>query len=85
MKFGAAPKIYVDLNNADRKGRVQLNCAGTLLELARQVQLREGLVLTLYADDGDELRGLSELRGTGIEFIFVRTTRSFLRIADQPH
>jgi hypothetical protein len=49
-----APRIYADFNNADSKGRLRLNCAGTLEDLARQqIQLRPGLVVTLYADDAD--------------------------------
>jgi len=52
----------VDFQNADEAGRVRLNTAGTLEDLARQgVQLCEGLVLDLYSDDGDDNGGLDEL------------------------
>jgi hypothetical protein len=46
------PQVYVDFHNADRQGRIRLNCLGTLEDLSRQqVVLREGLALTLYSDD----------------------------------
>jgi hypothetical protein len=51
----ALPKIYADFHNADSQGRLRLNCTGTEEDLARQhIELREGLVLTLYSDDLDE-------------------------------
>lgn len=56
------PKIYADFHNADSHGRLRLNCVGTLEDLAQQgVELHEGLVLTLYADDLDEKGLLDEL------------------------
>jgi hypothetical protein len=49
------PRVYADFNNADPKGRLRLNCAGTIADLSRLgVQLREGLVLTVYMDDTDD-------------------------------
>lgn len=49
------PKVFVDFQNADSKGRVRLTCAGTREDLERQqIQLTDGLVLTLYEDDADE-------------------------------
>ena len=58
----ANPKIYADFHNADSLGRVRLNCAGTAEDLSQQqVELREGLVLTLYADDLDERGHADEL------------------------
>ncbi|MBI3468033.1 MAG: hypothetical protein HY000_33925 [Planctomycetes bacterium] len=60
------PKVYADFHNADAKGRLRLNCAGTVQDLARQqIQLREGLMLTLYADDADEQGHPDELRVEG--------------------
>jgi hypothetical protein len=60
------PRVYVDFQNADEKGRLRLNGTGTLEDLARQgVQLRDGLVLDLYSDDGDEAGGPDELRVPG--------------------
>ena len=58
----ANPKIYADFHNADSLGRVRLNCAGTVEDLSQQqVELREGQVLTLYADDLDERGHADEL------------------------
>jgi hypothetical protein len=51
----SAPRVLVDFNSADVKGRLHLDCRGTLRDLARQnIQLTDGLVLTLYQDDADE-------------------------------
>jgi hypothetical protein len=48
-------RVYTDFHNADAAGRVRLNCAGTVQDLARQnISLREGRVLTLYSDDVNE-------------------------------
>jgi len=63
----AKPKIYADFHNADPHGRLRLNCAGTAEDLARQqVQLREGLLLTLYADDLDDQGQPDELLVDGV-------------------
>ncbi len=56
------PKLYVDFHNADSQGRVRLNCVGTVEDLSQQqVELHDGLVLTLYSDDLDEKGELDEL------------------------
>jgi hypothetical protein len=61
------PKVYADFHNADAKGRIRLNCIGTLEDLSQQqVQLRDGLVLTLYADDLDDEGQLDELLIDGV-------------------
>lgn len=61
------PKIYADFHNADSQGRLRLNCAGTMEDLASQnVELREGLALTLYADDLDEQGKPDELLADGV-------------------
>ena len=63
----ATPLVYADFHNADAHGRLRLNCAGTLEDLALQkVELREGLMVTLYADDLDDAGRLDELRVDGI-------------------
>jgi hypothetical protein len=60
-------KVYVDFHNADTQGRVRLNSVGTKEDLARQeIELREGLLLTLYSDDLDENGGLDELQADGV-------------------
>jgi hypothetical protein len=63
----AETKVYADFQNADVKGRVRLNCAGTMQDLARQqTSLRMGLVLTLYADDADAQGRPDELEVQGV-------------------
>jgi hypothetical protein len=60
-------KVYADFHNADAKGRLRLNCTGTVEDLARQqIELREGLALTLYSDDADEQGRPAELRVPGV-------------------
>jgi hypothetical protein len=60
------PKVYADFHNADAQGRLRLNCGGTLQDLARQqVRLREGLILTLYADDENAQEQPDEVRVEG--------------------
>lgn len=61
------PKIYADFHNADAQGRLRLNCIGTIEDLAEhQVELREGLLLTLYADDLDDKGRPDELQVDGV-------------------
>lgn len=46
------PRIFADFHNADAKGRVRLNCIGTVQDLGRQqISLRDGQELTLYSED----------------------------------
>ena len=70
MAMPRVPQVYVDFQNADRKGRVRLNCAGTREDLARQnVKLREGLSLILYSDDADDAGKPDRLQVAGtVEF-----------------
>lgn len=52
----AAPRVYADFQNLDDFHRLRLTCAGTLRDLERQeIRLRDGLALTFYADDADDL------------------------------
>ncbi len=61
------PKVYADFHNADSQCRLRLNCVGTIEELAQQhIELREGLLLTLYADDLDDMGQLDELLVDGV-------------------
>lgn len=47
-----APILFADFNNADSRGRVRLNCAGTISDLrAKNMGLREGLEVVL--SDGE--------------------------------
>ena len=46
------PRVFVDFHNADTKGRLRLNCTGTIEDLARQnIWLSDGLQLILYSED----------------------------------
>jgi hypothetical protein len=61
------PRIYADFHNADAQGRLRLNCVGTMEDLARQkVELREGLLISLYSDDVDSDGKLDELLVEGV-------------------
>ena len=61
------PKIYADFQDLDDANRLRLTCAGTREDLARQgLQLKEGLVLTLYMDDADDQGQADELRAEGV-------------------
>jgi hypothetical protein len=63
----AAPRIYADFQNLDDENRLRLTCAGTLADLSRhEIELREGLALTFYTDDGDEQGRPDELRADGV-------------------
>jgi len=45
-------KVYADFHNADRQGRLRLNCIGTMQDLSHyRIKLQEDLVLTLYSED----------------------------------
>src|SRR6266487_807628 len=61
------PRIYADFHNADSQGRVRLNCIGTVEDLAQQqVELRPGLLVTLYSDDLDDKGRMDELLVEGV-------------------
>jgi sporulation protein YlmC with PRC-barrel domain len=45
-------RVFADFHNADRQGRLRLNCVGSIEDLARQnIELHEGRSLTLYSED----------------------------------
>lgn len=45
-------RIFVDFHNADKQGRLRLNCIGTIEDLSRQqAELEDGQQLTLYSED----------------------------------
>jgi hypothetical protein len=61
------PRVYADFQKLDDFNRLKLTCAGTAQDLARQgIQLREGLVLTLYTDDADDQGQPDEMRAEGV-------------------
>lgn len=46
------PRIFADFHNADKQGRLRLNCVGTIEDLNRQnIKLQDGQLLTLYSED----------------------------------
>ncbi len=46
------PKVFADFHNADAKGRVRLNCAGTEADIKRQnIVLQDGQLLIIYSEE----------------------------------
>ncbi len=46
------PRVFADFHNADPKGRLRMNCIGTVEDLSRQqVTLQEGVQLVMYSED----------------------------------
>ena len=45
-------RIFADFHNADSKGKVRLNCAGTVADLKRQkIVLQDGQSLIIYSEE----------------------------------
>ena len=45
------PRIFADFHNADTKGRLRLNCAGTETDLKRQkIAMQNGQSLIIYSE-----------------------------------
>ncbi len=45
-------RVFADFHNADARGRLRLNCIGTVEDLAQQhIVLQDGLKLRLYSED----------------------------------
>ena len=60
-------RVYADFQNLDDANRLRLTSSGTLQDLERQgIELEEGLVLTFYTDDEDDLGHPDELRTEGV-------------------
>lgn len=60
-------KAYADFQNLDDSHRLRLTCAGTLSDLERQgVRLVDGLLVTFYTDDADDLGEPDELLADGV-------------------
>jgi len=63
------PRIYADFQNADSRGRVRLNCVGTIRDLAtNRIALEEGLELTL---SDEELEAEASVRYAEDESLWV--------------
>ena len=51
----AITRVYHDFQNLDDQNRLRLTCAGTRQDLERQdIELQEGMVLTLYDYDAND-------------------------------
>jgi hypothetical protein len=60
-------KVFADFQNTDAHGRVRLNCNGTLRDLAaQQIDLHDGVPLTLYDNDEDATGHAVELQAAGV-------------------
>lgn len=45
-------RVFADFHNADTKGRVRLNCVGTIADLKRHgIMLQEGQSLIIYSEE----------------------------------
>ena len=45
-------RVFADFHNADVRGRLRLNCIGTVEDLARQgIELQDGQLLTFYSEE----------------------------------
>jgi hypothetical protein len=63
------PTVYADFHNADSRGRLRLNCVGTIRDLAeKRIVLVEGLRLML---SDDELEVDGEVQFAAEEHVWV--------------
>ena len=45
-------RVFADFHNADVKGRIRLNCAGTIADIERQgIVLQDGQPLIIYSEE----------------------------------
>ena len=52
------PRVFADFHNADAKGRIRLNCTGTVADLERQeIILRNGQAL-IISSEALEIEGI---------------------------
>src|SRR5579871_3260234 len=76
------PIIFADFQNLDDLNRLRLTCSGTRQDLDRQgIQLRDGLVLTVYMDDADDEGRPDELLAEGVVH-FNETERCWVAAID---
>ena len=62
-------EVYADFNNADPRGRLRLNCTGTIQDLAlKHIVLRDGLRLTVH---DEELEVEGEVQYSSEEHVWV--------------
>lgn len=63
-------RVYADFNNCDPEGRVRLNTAGSLSDLAAlELVLSDGMTITIYCDDLEATGVVRQLAegGWGVE------------------
>ena len=59
--------VYADFQNLDDENRLRLTCAGTRRDIEQQgIELREGMVFTLYTDDATDDGQPSAILARGI-------------------
>jgi hypothetical protein len=60
-------EIYGDFHNLDDENRIRLTTLGSLSDIARLgIQLRDGLALTITADDADDDGNSDDLMADGV-------------------
>lgn len=76
------PRIYADFHNLDDENRVRLTCAGTARDIERLgIELTEGMRVTLYTDDADDLGRSDEMFVEGL-IRFSDPDRSWVAVVD---
>jgi mRNA-degrading endonuclease RelE of RelBE toxin-antitoxin system len=62
-----SPEIYADYHNVDDENRVRLTSVGTRRDLTKHgLELRDGLAVTIYMDDGDDAGNRDDLMADAI-------------------
>ena len=77
------PKVFADFHNADTRGRLRLNCVGTIEGLGQQqIVLRDGVCLTLYSEEL-EVGGVVEYSTDEHLWVAVIDSRAIKEIGPQ--
>ncbi len=54
-------KVFVDIHNTDKMGRLRLNTKGAIIDIEQQsIKLEQGCDVLLYDDEGIEIQGTLE-------------------------
>ena len=81
------PRVFADFHNADLKGRLRLNCVGTVEDLTCQkISLRNGQSLILYSEEleVDGIVQYSKEENLWVAVIDWAAIREVTSIASQP-
>ena len=81
------PRIFADFHNADPKGRLRLNCVGTVEDLVCQkISLQDGQPLILYSEEleVDGVVQYSEEESLWVAVIDWKKIREATPAASQP-